>query len=462
MTTASGSRLEQLERRLAEAYDDLWNSFVDPREALFDSDGSSWLPISSYLDQRNSTGPAFTTEAEHREIRAQCRALAVSNEYAINGHENRISYIVGRGHVYRASPKKGSVVDPVLAGLVQGVIDEFIVANEWKRRQQELVLRCDRDGEAFLRFFVDADGSTSVRFVEPVQVSTPPEFSANPADSFGIRVDPDDVESVQGYFIDGQLIDAAEIQHRKANVDLNVKRGLPLFYPVRKNLRRAEKLLRNMSVVSEIQSAIALIRHHRNGARTALQQFISQQADTTVSSATSGRSTPVKRYAPGTILDAHADVDYEFPAAGLDAGNFVRVLQAELRAIASRLVMPEFMLSSDASNGNYASTMIAETPAVRMFERLQAQTVAEDLAVMYRVVSNACLAGRLRNEAATNVTIQAEPPTLAMRNRLEEAEVFRIQYQSGILSPQTWSALAGLDYDQEQLNFAEARAAENK
>ena len=41
------------------------------------------------------------------------------------------------------------------------------------------------------------------------------------------------------------------------------------------------------------------------------------------------------------------------------------VLQAELRAIASRLVMPEFMLTSDASNANYASTMVAEGPAVQ-------------------------------------------------------------------------------------------------
>ena len=39
------------------------------------------------------------------------------------------------------------------------------------------------------------------------------------------------------------------------------------------------------------------------------------------------------------------------------------MLQAELRAIAARLVMPEFMLTSDASNANYASTMVAEGPA---------------------------------------------------------------------------------------------------
>ena len=85
-----------------------------------------------------------------------------------------------------------------------------------------------------------SDGTTRVRFVEPAQVAAPSDRLADPSARFGIQTDPDDVETVLGYWIDGRLVDAAEIQHRKANVDANVKRGLPLFFPVRKNLRRAE------------------------------------------------------------------------------------------------------------------------------------------------------------------------------------------------------------------------------
>ncbi len=213
-----------------------------------------------------------------------------------------------------------------------------------------------------------------MRFVEPDQVLTPPGYQTDPAARLGVLTDRDDVETVLGYFIDGQLVDAAEIQHRKANVDANVRRGLPLFYPVRKNLRRAEKLLRNMSVVAEIQSAIALIRKHRQGTASGVQQFVANQADHAA-----GSTRSVHRYGPGTILDAHAGIEYDFPAAGVDAANFVVVLQAELRAIASRLVMPEFMLTSDASNANYSSTMVAEGPAMRMFARLQAEQVCDDL-----------------------------------------------------------------------------------
>ena len=55
---------------------------------------------------------------------------------------------------------------------------------------------------------------------------------------------------------------------------------------------RAEKLLRNMSAVAEIQSAIALIRKHQNGTRTGVQQFVANQPEsTTVASAGTVRSS---------------------------------------------------------------------------------------------------------------------------------------------------------------------------
>ncbi len=287
----------------------------------------------------------FGNEQELAQIRDQCRTLAVANEFAINGHENRISYIVGSGHAYRAAAARGQTDAEPLVREVQLVLDEFIRLNRWHQRQQEIVRRKDRDGECFLRLFTAADGTTRVRFVEPAQVAAPSDRTQDPSASFGVQTDPDDVETVVGYWIDGRLVDAAEIQHRKANVNANVKRGLPLFYPVRKNLRRAEKLLRNMSVVAEIQSAIAVIRKHTAATAAGLGQFVANQADLSVTSAATGRTSHFRRYAPGTILDAVAGTDYEFPAAGIDAARYVTVLQAELRAIASRLVMPEFMLT---------------------------------------------------------------------------------------------------------------------
>jgi capsid protein len=280
-------------------------------------------------------------------------------------------------------------------------------------------------------------------------VAAPSDRISDPSASFGIQTDPNDVETVLGYWIDGRLIDAAEIQHRKANVDGNVKRGLPLFYPVRKNLRRAENLLRNMSVVAEIQSAIAVIRKHKAATAAGLADFVATQADATVTGSATGRTNYFRRYAPGTILDAVAGTDYEFPAAGIDAARYVTVLQAELRAIASRLVMPEFMLSSDASNANYSSTMVAEGPAVKMFERLQHDMIAEDLELLGRVIAHAVEAGRLPAAALAAVEIRAIPPTLAVRDRLRDAQADQILVRAGAMSVATMATRHGLDPEEE-------------
>jgi capsid protein len=457
--STNGSR-RSLEQRLHEAFDALWDDFVDPRDAFFDPDGGWWTPVAG-TNGNGRLGDGPFTEKTLRDLRDQCRRLAATNEFAINGHENRISYIVGPGHSYRAAVCKGMDAPADVPMQVQKLLERFEQENRWQLRQQEIVRRVDRDGEAFLRFFVDSRGETRIRFIEPDQVVTPTQLANDVSASFGIQTDPHDVETVLGYYVDGEFVDANGVQLRRANVDFNVKRGLPLYTPVRKNLRRAEKLLRNMSIVAEIQSAIALIRKHRGASRSGIEQFVADSADATATSGSSGRARHYTQYGPGTILDAPFGLEYDFPTRGLDASNYVAILQAELRAIAARLVMPEFMFTSDASNSNYASTMVAEGPAMKMFERLQAGMIEQDRAVMWRVVENAVAAGRLPVNVRDLVEIQIIPPSLHVRDQLRQTQVDRIAFDSGILSPQTWSQHMGLDYDQEQKNLTVHNSSHN-
>ena len=382
-------------------------------------------------------------------LRAECRQLAYSNEFAINALENRVNYVVGQGHRYQAVAKNAEDAD--LARHVQDVLDTFCDENDWTRRQREIMRRRDRDGEVFCRLFPSRKGILQLRFVEPEQVVTPPRYFNEPNMNLGIQTDPLDTETVFGYWIDGMLVDAENIQHRKANVDSNVKRGLPLLTPVRKNLRRAEKLLRNMSVVAEIQSAIALIRKHQTTEREAIRQFVQNQQNTkTVVDVETGQVQTFRHFSPGTIIDSGSNTEYEFPVSAIDASRYILVLQAELRAIASRLVMPEFMLTSDASNANYASTMIAEGPAVRMFERLQHEIIGEDRQLFKAVIHEAMLQGLLPEGTCHKVSIHAIPPMLAARDRLNEAKADAILYNLGVLSKETLAMRYGLDPSQEE------------
>ena len=430
-------------RRLLETFDDLFSNCVDPDEPYYDADGTRWNALAGA--GTSAAAVPFRNEQQLADIRNECRALAVVNEFAINGHENRISYVVGSGHTYRAVSKNETPGSEQLVAGVQALLDDFVHINRWHQRQQEIVRRRDRDGEAFLRLFVDTGGMTRVRFVEPEQIATPPGSENNPAMTFGIHTDPGDVETVRNYCVDEVWIDAADIQHRKANVDANVKRGLPLFYPVRKNLRRAEKLLRNMSTVAEIQSAIAIIRKHAFGTRGSIDEFVRSAADQTRTNPMTGQTSHLRRYAPGTILDAFADTEYQFPAAAIDAARYVEVLQAELRAIAARLVMPEFMLSSNASNANYASTMVAEGPAVRMFQRLQHDLIADDLDLLDRVIRSAVQTGRLPRETPAAVTVQATPPNLAVRDRLREVQADQILVRNGAMTAEMMGRRHGVE-----------------
>lgn len=439
---------DKAEQRLAETVIQLTNSYVDPDEAFTDEAGERWMSIGAGGVASERRGYP-QNDQELATVRAQCRDLACENPFAINGHENRVSYLVGSGHTYAVQAKQDEEVSDEDLKAVQAVIDDFCERNQWHKRQQEIVLRKDRDGECFLRFFPDVEGGIRVRFVEPSQIACPAMKAGSPTDTFGIQTDPEDVETVLGYWVDGQLVEADQIQHRKANVDCNVKRGMPMYWPVRRNLRRAEKLLRNMSVVGEIQTAIALIRKHASGTKAGVEQFVQNNANVQVTDA-EGNSSYYRRYGPGTILDSAVGMEYDFPARGLNAGNYVSVLQAELRAIASRLVMPEFMLTSDASNANYNSTMVAEGPAVKMFERWQWDIVTEDRDVMKRVIEAAIAAGKLKADIQERIEVNVTPPNVQTRDRMKEVTADKVLVDAGAMSVRTMAERNDLDWDTEE------------
>jgi capsid protein len=112
--------------------------------------------------------------------------------------------------------------------------------------------------------------------------------------------------------------------------------------------------------------------------------------------------------------------------------------------------MPEFMLSSDASNANYSSTMVAEGPAVKMFDRLQHEMIEDDVALLRRVIGHAVASGRLPADSLVSVDIRGIPPTLAVRDRLKDAQADQILVRNGAMSVATMSMRSGLDPEQEQ------------
>ena len=85
-----------------------------------------------------------------------------------------------------------------------------------------------------------------------------------------------------------------------------------------------------------------------------------------------------------------------------------------------------------------------------MFQRLQHELMEEDRDVLRRALQTAADAGRLEVDTVERVELQIEPPSVAVRNALQEAQVDEILVRAGAMSVQTMALRAGLDPEHEQ------------
>jgi len=417
-----------------------------------------------------ATAAVYINEIELRELRARSRSFAIRNPYWLGVQHNRIAYTVGSGHTFKITAKKRNdpKVTPELIAEVQAEIDTFCRVNRYSERQEEKITRKDRDGEYFLRYFTDhPDGVLRVRFVEPLLVSTPPGKSATDDIWFGIQFK-GDYEDPQGYYIrpanylgttaaDAQwaaMVEAKEIQHRKANVDLSSPRGLPTTFAVQARCEQAIKTLSNMGALVEFRAKIALIRKHVNATASTVKTLLQDRPQ---GQDGDGRPSTLDRYPRAAILDTNDSTTYEFPTAQTDVEKIVASIQAELRAVAAALGLAEYMVSADASNANFASTMVAEGPVVKTFEKAQSRMIEEDVEVMERVLQVAIAKSRLQEDILELIKIDAEPPLIVSRNRLQETQADEILARNKVMSLPTWAARAGLDGPTEQEQIEQQR-----
>jgi capsid protein len=479
---------EQVRRRLLETALFSFDNLVDPREPLYDS-ADFWLPLGDgeqlppNLDnrKRGEQLPVFITEMQLKVIRDLSRKQCAYNEFAINALESRVSYTVGTGMTYKVvrkddkdTPQDEAGQQDELTRRTQDFLDRFHQQSDWGELEQEAVKRADRDGEFFLRYFPQRGGIPAVRFVEPEHVKARDNQDA--AHSFGVETDPRDVEDVKGYWVvecpdhdpDPTFVPAGEILHVKLNVDRNAKRGIPTLMPVRKNLERAEKLLRNMSTLAQVQATFALIRKHKGYGPSAVEAFRNAQADVSLTAPLTGNQTYFKQFLPGSVVDVPENVEYEFPAGSVDAAALTGILQAELRAVASRLCLAEYMLTSDASNANYSSTLVAESHVVKGFERLQdfyarkfgrgAYRPGPHMGAAWRAIVCGIRFGVLPREVVRELEVQVEGPGLVVRDKGRETERYKALSEAGLLSRTEWATLEGFDYhEQNRLILSEPK-----
>lgn len=445
---------EERARKILETVDML-AGYVDPNERNLGPDGELWLPLGGRTEGRSTTDRSnFTSERELTAARDDCRLLASTNEFAINLHENMESYILGSEQKNTIVAKDGEDVGEDKIKQVQTALDEWTYSTKWSEHRSESLRRYDRDGEFFRRFFQNDAGDVEVRFVEPNHVTQPDKAEAKD-DLFGVRTANGDTQTHVGYWINGALVDVAEVQHVRANVDANVRRGMPTTWPIRKQLRQAVAIHDNIAATTQIQTSIALIVRTIGATATGLSNQRALAADVTRTNPTTGKTEYLEKGGKGRVVRANANTEYDFPAAGLNVTEYSAGVDAILRGAAARVCFPEFMFTSNASNANYASTMVAEGPAVRFFQRRQHKQKCADLVVLWRVLENLAERGIIPADVLDKIEIQIEAPSVQVRDTYQEAQTHEIYDRMGVMSKQTIATRAGLDWSQEEKNIEE-------
>ena len=413
---------KKLERLQCETAAQLLESST-PQRVEDDLDAAAWKLLG---------GAASVADSERGTFRDKARHLTDFNPYARNALTLYRNYVVGLGMKQEVRGADGTAAE--VLHRVQSLWRQFLTVNEWDtghRKDWECCHRTWRDGECFLRLFRQPTWPPRVHFVDPEQIAADPATGL-PTD--GIATDAENVEVPTAYHLQHEhrteVVPADRMLHVKIGVDGNVKRGLTLLLPVLDALKRFQGWLDVELIHRKVSSSIVLVRKHQQNYPGAVTSFAdSLRSNNTTSSP---RKTTLQ---PGTIIDAQGfDLQFLSPNSHFaDASLLGRMI---LLAIAAGTGLPEFMLTSDASNANYASTLVAEGPAVRHFASWQAFFIGQWQKLFRLVMAEAVRLGYLTSLEADQVSLHLTPPSLAVRNRHVEALADAVYFDRGALSRQ--------------------------
>jgi len=364
---------------------------------------------------------------------------------------------------------RGFSVDPISeTPATKEVWEDFWIVNNMELRKKEIVRRCIRDGEAFIRYFED-EKTYKIRFLNPMKLKNPDMIPPGAKITDGIETDPEDIETVKNYYYKNEAIPAEEVQHIKIMTDSDEVRGRSYFEPLLEYLVLYKDWIKDRMKLNKIRNTVALIKKVTGTPTEAAN--IAAKYPTTQKENLDGTSLA---RAPKNIsvFTTNKNVDYELKSPNLQASDVQHDGRALLLTIAAGSGLPEFMITSDASNGNFASTMIAEGPGVMEFEDWQ-DFFGEAFKEMFRRVIRKGIADGLVPEKEKITERQMNPitgieeeveiikptclecsitfPDIVSRNIKDETDAYEIQMNKmGILSPQTASARLDLDFDNEQ------------
>jgi len=401
----------------------------------------------------------YYSESEHLNMQEQAKNLFYKNPLARGIIRLTVNFVIG---------SKCSISPVDTEPIICDFWNKFAVANKFDLKLKEILRRILRDGEIFIRVFYtnDVDVPIKIRFIDPKEIKS--DFF-----SYGIETNPNDVEDVKFYHRSYSInnveykekIPANEIIHYKYNVDSNEKRGMSFFVGIAKDIVSYRNWLDDRIHLNKLRSMFALIGKPLQSSVTSTKDLFTDSSYLD-SSGTSFKKNEIK---PGAAILSKG-IEWDFKSPNLQAWDTRYDGRAILLMIAAGSGgLPEYMVTGDASNSNYSSTLVSESPGVKLFESFQDILEKIICNLYFDVISYGIKLNYLPKKTTqniynkdntstskfieTNKTCNITFPILIHRNLLQDTKAIEIQMNLGILSKKTASAELGRDYDKEKIEI---------
>lgn len=449
---------------------DSWQMFDFLRDRYY-GNGQWYFPVGGLPAVGGTTNKiqgrnqyVFYTEQDLRFQRDAARILYASEPVAKAIEGNLNAFVIGKGMKYKLCLKKGFETKATEEQLqeYQQLLDAWMDTEQWPEREQECFTAKVVDGEYFLRV-VRTKGRVRTIRIEPEHIQNPEGVSFEDGWWLGVKYDPKDYETpiAYGYKLYGQEweeIPAEEIIHFKSNVSRNVSRGVSDFYPILDDLDSVAKLSDNMRAGATAQAEIAYMMSVENATPNSINTFADEQAEVTLTNPVTGMEDKSRRSKPGTVKYHGDNVKFTTMPQGASQG-YIEVYQNSMRIVASAFCMPEYMLTSDASNANYSSTLVAGTPFYRYVEKLQNLLKRPFKQVLMRVLDSLYADAQIPTELRAYLDIDVTCDSPVVVDPYQDAQRRDIELRNGVISPQMWAMEQGRDPQKVQQQIDEWRDA---
>ena len=439
--------------------------------------------------------PAYQTEEDHLGILDRCRGLKDFDSISIGVGQALCSYVIGGQWEYEvesSDPDK-----PAQKELLSKV------ETLWKKTLNDLrwdvdflpKYYCDsiEDGERITAFYPTRN-QVKLDVIFPEQITQP--NNSNGLDNwlgysseltnwkYGVHVRKNidsgrfDYKNQLGVFAsndEGQRsweylpnwpqpnLESLRFGHfKRNNIHHRAARGLSDYYPVSGELEINYKGARNLNKSLSVQAAIALIIKRNStiqGTKTEVAGNAINEITRLRGAGRSGSSSSYdlyqRRVEGGSIIETDSNSEYsDGPTASDSQHNMIELSQFIGRRLSVRWNMPEFIYTGDASNNNYASSLVSHSPFIKYCTFQQAMVICDVRDIFWRIMRAYYIMGYFSpydwKEIRETIELEISCPEIDVTDPDKKTARYKTLFDSGIIDRETWAAKEGLPAPPEQ------------